>query len=118
MQESVDSLSYTLGLSPYQRSVLSLNHDKYNLARLVKRGGVLYAPRAADGFWGWIGQYLFGARADLIGENQTFVSGRRGIKFCANGYHCMRDENGMRYCDATGRNMSRDAFARATGLQY
>lgn len=117
MRERVDSLSYTLGLSPYQRSVLTLNHDKYNLARLVKRGGVLYAPRVVDGFWGTLRAMLFGAPADLIGESQTFVRGRRGITFCANGYHCVRDGKGMHYCDACGRMLTRDTFVRATGVR-
>lgn len=116
MREQVDSLSYTLGLSPYQRSVLTLNHDKYDLSRLVKRGGVLYAPRAVGGFWGTVRAILFGVPADLIGENQTLVRGQRGITFCANGYHCVRDGKCVRYRDACGHGVTRDAFVRATGI--
>lgn len=110
MGENIDALSYTLGLSPYQRSVISLNHDKYNLSRLVMRGRVLYAPRSSCGIWRRIVNMLRGAPADLIGENKTFLFARRGIKFFENGYHCL----GSQYWSADGRPMTRDAFCRAT----
>ncbi len=111
---SLEYLSQTLGLSPYQENHLRLNQHKYNMGRLVKRGGVLYAPHAGRGFIRGIGRVLFGCPADLIGKNKTLLKNQRGIKFCADGYHCVRIGRFTYYADPNGQAVSREIFMRAS----
>ena len=47
---------------------------------------------------------------DLIGENKTLLQGMRKIKFCANGYHCVRVGRHVYYADASGNDVSRGEF--------
>ena len=44
MNPQIEKLSRMLNLSPYQSQTLVGGSDKYNMSRLVKRGGLLYAP--------------------------------------------------------------------------
>ena len=86
----------------------------YNIARLQKRGGVLYAPYATHGMFGWLGKVLFGGRADLIGKNHMLLRAQKNIRFCANGYHCVRVGRYTYYADAMGNAVSRSEFLKKT----
>jgi hypothetical protein len=82
------------------------------MSRLEKRGGVLYAPYVAHGFWGRVSHVLFGARADLIGKNKTLLRAQRKIRFYANGFHCVKIGRYTYYADASGQVMSQQDFKR------
>ncbi len=110
MPEYMNNLSQVLGLSPYQSSKLKTNYDRYNIARLQKRGGVLYVPYATHGVWQYLMRVLFGVRADLIGVDKTLLQAQRNIKFCANGYHCVRVGRYTYYADASGSIVSQQEF--------
>lgn len=111
---NVEKLSEMLRLSPYQTYVLEINYYKYNLSRLVKRGGVLYAPyMVGAGLRHKMGGILRGVPADLIGADKMLVRGCRRVKFFATGCYIARENGARYYADASGRKISRDAFARA-----
>ena len=110
MQDYTNKLIDMLNLSQYQSNKLKTNYDRYNISRLQKRGGVLYAPYATRGVWQCLIQILFGARADLIGQHKTLLQAQRNIKFYANGYHSVRVGKYTYYADASGRAVSRDEF--------
>ena len=114
MYDYIDKLTKTLRLTPYQSYVLKNNTDKYNVSRLVKRGGVVYAPHISHGFFGYFIKLFRGATADLIGQNKILVHNKRNIKFCNDGYHCVQVGRYTYYADAMGRNISRDEFLRET----
>ena len=108
----LDSICGRLNLSPFQTYILHENRYKYNLARLIKRGGVLFAPYNEAGVRDKIGRILLGPRADLIGMDKMLVIGERRIKFYPMGCFSAH-ENGVRYyADAYGRRMHRELFVR------
>ena len=112
MGDNINILAHNLNLSPYQVSKLKMHSHKYNMGRLEKRGGVLYAPYATHGVVGFFIKVLFGVRADLIGQNKTLLQAQKNIRFFANGYHSVRVGKYTYYADADGRNVSRDDFMR------
>ena len=115
MHEYIDNLTYALRLTQYQSNVLKLNHDKYNMGRLVKRGGVLYVPYMSHGLYQWIVKMLCGSQADLIGQSHILVRKNRNITFYDGGYHCVKMGTYKYYADATGRIISYEDFKR--GIQ-
>jgi hypothetical protein len=85
----IDMLAQHLRLTPYQAYILEKNNTKYDFSRLVKRGGILYAPYRCDdrrGFAEYCARMLFGPRADLIGADRILVSDRRGIRIYPTGF--------------------------------
>jgi len=112
MDTQLEKLSDLLSLSPYQKFTLAAGLDKYNISRLIKRGGVLYVPRRSHGLLGVAADFFMGRRADLIGRNKTLLHAQRRIKFYAAGYHCVRIGRFMYYADASGAAISRRAFLR------
>lgn len=110
MKQHVNLLARNLNLSPYQSNKLMTNYERYNMSRLEKRGGVLYAPYQSVGIFGWIIRKLLGVPADLIGENKMLLRAQRNIKFCANGYHSVRVGRYTYYADSTGNIISRNEF--------
>lgn len=110
MPDAINNLCQMLCLSQYQTNKLKAHCDRYNMSRLQKRGGVLYAPYATRGVWQYMARILFGARADLIAQDKTLLQAQRNIKFCANGYHCVRVGKYTYYADASGNNVSREEF--------
>ena len=116
MHECFNTLSKNLNLTSYQTNKLKLHYDKYNIARLQKRGGLLYAPYVVHGFFGKISNILLGARADLIGQNKTLLRAQRNIKFGANGYHCVKVGRYTYYADSMGDVISREEFLENKNL--
>ncbi len=112
MQDYIDKLTYSLRLTPYQSNILKHNVNKYNMGRLIKRGGVIYAPHASHGIYAYVVKLLRGVRADLIGQNKILVRNKRNIKFCNHGYHCVTLGRFKYYADAMGHNISKDEFFR------
>ncbi len=112
MPEAINNLCQILCLSQYQTNKIKAHYDRYNISRLQKRGGVLYAPYATRGIWEYFARILFGVRADLIAPDKTLLQAQRNIKFCANGYHCVRVGKYTYYADALGNNVSREEFKR------
>lgn len=110
MHKNTDKLCELLGLSQYQVCKLKTHFERYNFSGLQQRGGVLYAPYAVHGFWQKLARFVFGVRADLIGENRVLLRAQRKIKFCANGYHCVRVGRYVYYANAKGQVVSRDEF--------
>lgn len=110
MHEYFNTLSQKLNLTAYQENRLKLHYDKYNISRLQKRGGLLYAPYIEHGLWGQVCKFLFGAQADLIGQNKTLLRAQRNIKFGANGYHCVKVGRYTYYADSMGCVISREEF--------
>ena len=115
MNPHLDKLSEMLNLSPYQKNTLAAGAGKYDMSRLVKRGGLLYAPYDAGGLSGIAADLLRGRRADLIGRNKTLLRNMRGIRFYSAGFHSVRVGGFMYYADASGAAISRAAFMR--GIQ-
>lgn len=113
MTTDINKICYTMNLTPYQTQTITSGAGKYDVNGLVKRGGVLYAPHAANGFIRGISRLLFGKTADLIGPDKTMLRAVRGLKFCAGGFHCITVGRNKYYADASGRAISRDAFRRA-----
>lgn len=114
MYNKIDCLAQNLNLSSYQANKLKTDYDKYNISRLEKRGGVLYAPYVVHGFLERVYNLFLGRRADLIGQNRILLQAQRNIKFCANGYHCVKVGRYTYYADATGRVVSRNEFIHKT----
>ena len=112
MYDYIHNLSKNLNLTQYQENKILSDYEKYNVSRLEKRGGVLYAPYVAHGFWGRVSRVLFGARADLIGKNKTLLRAQRNIRFYANGFHCVKIGRYTYYADASGQVMSQQDFKR------
>ncbi len=110
MHKNFDQLIFFLRLSPYQSQTLKDNYNKYNISRLVKRGGVLYAPHASHGFIQKITRLFFGTPADLIGPTKTLLCNQRKISFTTNGFHCVRIGKYKYYADASGTAISREKF--------
>lgn len=108
--ENFYKLCDAMSLNEYQRQVLQTNYSKYNMHGLVKRGGVLYAPYVQHGLWCKFKKILIGRRADLIGENKIIVQNRCGIKFNANGCHCIPVGPYRYYADNNGNAISRKMF--------
>lgn len=110
MHDYIGTLAQNLNLSSYQENKIKSCYDRYNISRLEKRGGVLYAPYVVHGFWGRVSRVLFGTRADLIGQNRTLLQAQRNIKIYANGLHCVKVGRYTYYADATGKTMSQYEF--------
>ena len=110
MHEYINTLSHNLNLSSYQENKIKTHCDRYNMSRLEKRGGLLYAPYVVHGFFGYMSRMFFGVQADLIGQNKTLLQAQRNIKFYANGFHCVKVGRYTYYADANGRIMSRYEF--------
>ena len=116
MHACINVLAKNLNLSSYQINKIKNDYDKYNIARLEKRGGVLYAPYVVHGIQGWIARIFLGTTADLIGQDKTLLRAQRNIKFFANGLHCVKIGRYTYYADAHGKNISKTEFLRQ--LQY
>lgn len=115
MNTHFDRLAQNLHLTPYQYETIKSNYDKYDMSGLIKRGGVVYIPRAPGGIFERIWRLVFGTPADLIGQNKILLRHQRRIKFVANGYHCVRVGKYMYYADPTGQAVSRNTFIRNGG---
>lgn len=111
---NIDLLCDTLGLSPYQRDVLKANYEKYDITRLVKRGGVLFAPHAHRGrLFAAAVRLLRGVPADLIGRQKMLLRGQRRVKFYADGFHSVNLGRFRYYADAAGQTVSYEVFDNA-----
>lgn len=108
MNSQIEKIAEQLNLTPYQKAILSVAGKKYNMSRLEKRGGLLYAPYNAKNLM----DFFRGCRADLIGRNKTLLCGHRGIKFYSAGFHAVRIGRNMYYADNNGAAISRCAFMR------
>lgn len=111
----VEKLAKAMGLSQYQQDVLMSNQDKYDMAGLVKRGEVLYAPHLlkTKSIFEIARRALTGDSADLIGQDKMLLRGQRKIKFYAGGFHCVSLGQFKYYADKDGHAVSRDFFMRA-----
>ena len=112
MHDYINKLTINLRLTTYQSDVLKTNHKIYNIGRLVKRGGVVYVPYISHGIYGRILKFIYGARADLIGQNKILVRNCRNIRFYSGGYYCVKIGPYTYYADARGCPISRDEFLR------
>mgnify|MGYP004460721609 CR=1 FL=1 len=121
MQADIDKLITTLNLTEYQARVLRARHRQYDMTGLVKRGGVLYAPRNSsdgNGIIPRIRRALFGRRADLIGRNKMLLCATRRIKFMADGFHCVRIGQYQYWADKNGQSVSSEYVRRVLGQKY
>lgn len=111
----VDKLANSLGLNEYQTAVLRENYHKYDVSGLVKRGGVLYAPRTTgySGFRNAIYKILFGQSVDLIGRDKILLHAARHVKFMSGGYHCVRIGQYKYWADKDGNAVSAFVARRA-----
>ena len=112
MCDYIDKISFNLRLTPYQSDMLKNNIQKYNMGRIVKRGGVLYVPHMSRGVFGGLVKLVCGVRADLIGQNKILIKNKRKINFCKDGYHCIKIGRYKYYADAYGQAISREDFLR------
>ncbi len=110
MHDNINKIAQLLNLTMYQSNRLKCNWERYDMTGLQKRGGVLYAPYVVNGLVGRIWAMVIGKRADLIGPDRILLRAQRGIKFCANGYHCVRVGRYVYYANACGQIISRDEF--------
>jgi len=82
MKEKALHISHSLGLTAYQSYILGEYGYKYNLRRVRKIAGHVYAPYrcdAARGFRDAIKKMIYGPRADLIGPDCIVAYGERRI---------------------------------------
>lgn len=114
MNERINMLVDCLNLNDYQVHKLKTNYDKYNMSGVQKRGGVLYVPYVSRGFLDMVRAFLFGVPADLIGQNKVLLRAQRNIKFCENGFHCVRVGKYTYYANAAGQVISKEDFLAAT----
>ncbi|MCL2538259.1 MAG: hypothetical protein FWF34_01755 [Alphaproteobacteria bacterium] len=116
----IETLSALLRLTPYQSYILSVNHDRYDLEHLQKRGNVLYAPYKCGlckTMWESIVQFFTGPRADLIGAEKVLVIGQRGIRLYAAGFYKACDPDGhYYYATQTGERIERNVLENILGL--
>lgn len=117
MSENIDKLAHLLNLNSYQSNRLKAHCDRYDFSCLQKRGGVLYAPYKSRGIFAWIVGMMFGVRADLIGQNKMLLRAQRRIRFCANGYHCVRIGKYTYYANSNGDALTHDEFVRGVNRQ-
>ncbi len=113
MKESVARKCEHLNLSPYQTYLITQNHEKYDIDKLVKRGNVLYAPYRRNHSRGFVDaclKILHGPRADLIGNEQMLVQDKRSIKIYGPGFHTVYDKGKKYYADYNGRRLAREVF--------
>lgn len=111
----VSMLCDQMRLSPYQSYVLQNNAKRYDLARLTRRGGVLYAPYAYDDHGNvheFCSRMLRGPRADLIGLDRMLICGQRGVKVYASGVFSAYDHGIKYYADSEGHVISKELFLR------
>ena len=54
MHDYMDKLLHNLNLTSYQENKIKSHCDRYNMSRLEKRGGLLYAPYVVHGFLGYM----------------------------------------------------------------
>ncbi len=87
MNADIEKLANAMGLSQYQTNVLKSNSAAYDIARLVKRGSVLCAPRNSHSIFNFLCRVFSGRAVDLIGKNKMLVCNQRGIKFFAHGFY-------------------------------
>lgn len=112
MTDSNNNLFFLLRLTPYQSYVLASNSDKYNIGRIVKRGGVVFVPYQSRGIFGFFKKILFGVNVDVIGQNKMLVTNQRNVKVFSNGYHYVKFGPYTYYADAYGRGINRSDFLR------
>lgn len=120
MQADIDKLVTILNLTEYQARVLRARRHQYDMTGLVKRGGVLYAPRCAGdgpGIVHYVRRILFGRRADLIGRDKILLQAVRRIKFMADGLHCVRVGQYRYWADKNGQSVSGDYVRRHLAQQ-
>ncbi len=110
MHENFNHLVGNLNLSSYQINRIKTNYEKYDVTRLQNRGGILYAPYVTHGIWGRLFNVVAGRQADLIGRDRTLLRAQRNIKFCANGYHCVKVGRYTYYANASGNVVSKSEF--------
>ena len=102
-------------LNKFQQNMLFGNPHRYDLAKVVKKGVVVYAPLAkkSHSFIAALHNFFMGERADLIGENKILVREQRGIKLYATGFYRAKSKNGhCYYYDSVGNKISHDQFRR------
>lgn len=112
-KSQIGKLAERLRLSPYQAYVLENNCHKYDLSRLVKRGGILYAPYLSNGanrFRDVLSRICFGPRADLVGMERILVADQRGVKLYAMGFYSAHKRGMKYYADASGNRINRHIF--------
>lgn len=100
-----------LRLSPYQSYILQNNSKRYDLSRLQKRGGVLYAPYARDDE-NLLVRLLFGPRADLIGADKLLIHNRRGVKIYPTGFFSAYERGIKYFADTNGNRVGKGLFYR------
>lgn len=106
--EQLNRLSGYLGLSAYQSYILGRNATRYDLSRLVKRGGILYAPylpNQNNGLREDVERAIFGPRADLIGPDRMLIHNRRGIKIYSSGIYRGKENGKIYYADGFGNRV-------------
>ncbi|MDR1361232.1 MAG: hypothetical protein LBJ18_02895 [Rickettsiales bacterium] len=116
----LEKISERLRLSPYQTYILSMNMQKYNMDRLIKRGDVLYAPYRCSlprDTKDYFSKMFLGPRADLIGTDRMLVIGCRGIRLYPTGFYKACDNTGRSYyADSMGQKINRSLFENILGL--
>lgn len=108
MNTRIDEIVVKMGLSQYQANVLRSHPDIYVLSKLVKRGCVLYAPRATHGFYNFIQRLIMGRRGDLIGYDKMLVHNQYGIKLFLDGFYSAPIGRFKYYADDKGNIVARN----------
>ncbi|MEE1111052.1 MAG: hypothetical protein UIH99_02450 [Alphaproteobacteria bacterium] len=112
MHDFIDKLIHNLNLTSYQGNRIKTNYEKYDVTKLQKRGGVLYAPYVVHGFWGRLSVVVLGRQADLIGKDRTLLRAQRNIKFFARGYHSVKVGKYTYYANELGHVVSKNEFMK------
>ncbi len=108
----IEKLSYYLNLTEFQSDMLRRGADKYDISRLVVRGGVLYAPHRVCALFERARCCVMGRMADLIGKDRVLMQNRRGVRLYRDGYYQGRIGAYKYRGDKNGDMVAPDVFRR------
>lgn len=77
MENTYDTLSRMLNLSPYQARMLRGNENRYDISRIVMDNGVLTVPLTRRGIYSYAISMLRGRAVDVIGRDRVIARGMR-----------------------------------------
>ena len=73
MNSEIDTLAFTLRLSPYQAAILRRAARRYDMSRIAVRDGVMYVPHAAHGAVDLLRNAFTGRRGDAVAANKIIA---------------------------------------------
>ena len=73
MNSEIDTLAFTLRLTPYQAAILCRAARRYDVSRIAVRDGVMYVPHATRGATDFLRNTFTGRRGDAVAANKILA---------------------------------------------